>query len=171
MLFGDYKANFEARKSLLRFPDGTRQLGDQCEAKSRPEMPPWLVDWAIIYPDGNHVRVKEYYVPQLHPNYDRGIRKHFSYQYGATTQTDAKGKPFTASDQDTVIRLDRDQWAKPHMHYAGKSHIYQESLTGSFIINDVEMFQFIEAVETHRQSSHCPFEDILFFALKKAGKN
>jgi hypothetical protein len=170
MLFEEYKNRFDSRRVKLSFPPGTKHLGGSCEAKSRPAMPPWGVDWAILFPDGNHIRVKEYYVPQTHPNYDHGVRKHFSYQYGATTTTDPKGMPRTQSGRDTIIRLDLDQWDKPHMHYAGKDHIYQESLVGTFVINDMELFDFIEAVDTHRKTSGCRFEDILFFELKENKK-
>jgi hypothetical protein len=167
MLFGEYQANFDKRKALLNFPPGTHQLGGTCEAKFRPAMPPWLIDWAILYADGNHIRVKEYYVSQGPPNFDHGIRKHFCYQYGLTSGTDSKGMPRTTSDRDTVIRLDRDQWG-PHMHYGRRAHVQQDTLSGSFVINDSELFDFIEAVETHRQSG-CRFEDILLFELNKVG--
>jgi hypothetical protein len=165
MLFSDYKANFDTRKASLKFAIGTQQFGGTCEAKARPAMPPWMVDWAIVYADGNHIKVKEYYVSQGPPNFDNGTRKHFCYQYGLTTGTDSRGMPWTTSDRDTVIRLDRDQWG-PHMHYAGRAHLQQASLTGTLVINDVELFDFIEAVETHRQSG-CRFEDILLFELKQ----
>jgi hypothetical protein len=168
MLFSEYKANFDARKASLNFPSGARQLGGTCEAKSRPAMPPWLVDWAILYADGKHIRVKEYYVSQGPPDFNHGIRKHFCYQYGLTSGTDPKDMPWTTSHRDTVIRLDCDRWG-PHMHYGGNDHLQQESLTGSLAINDVQLFDFIEAVETHRQSG-CRFEDILFFELNKVGK-
>ncbi len=167
MLFRDYKASFDARRAKLKFEPGTRQLGIGCETKVKPAMPPWVMDWAVIYPDGLHIRVKETYKPKLHPHYDQGERMHFCFQYGATTAWDAKGMPRTASDRDTVIRLDRDQFG-PHMHFAGKAHIKQESLDGTFVIDNVEVFEFIEAVETCRLSG-CSMEEILFFSLKKDG--
>jgi hypothetical protein len=126
------------------------------------------MDWAILYADGKHIRVKETYRPKPHPLYNQGERQHFSFQYGATTTRDSKGMPRTASDRDTVIRLDRDQFG-PHMHYAGQAHIGQEGLTGKLIIDDIEVFEFVEAVETCRQSG-CSMEDILFFALKNEVK-
>jgi len=169
MLFQEYKANFETKKALLKFPPGTMHEGVGCETKVQPSMPPWIMDWAILYPDGYHIRVKETYKPKPHPLYNQGQRHHFSFQYGKTTSRDAKkNMPRTASDQDTIIRLDRDQFG-PHMHYAGRSHIEQESVTGKFIIDNAEVFEFIEAVETCRQSG-CSMEDILFFSLKKEAK-
>jgi hypothetical protein len=168
MLFEDYKADFDSRIAALRFPSGTRQEGVGCETRVNPNFPPWIVDWAILYPDGLHIRVKETYKPKPHPLYNQGQRLHFCFQYGSTTARDAKGMPRTASGRDTVIRLDRDQFG-PHMHYAGRDHIQQEDLTGKFIIDDIELFEFIDAVETHRQSG-CPMEEILFFALKKEGR-
>jgi hypothetical protein len=126
------------------------------------------MDWAILYPDGTHIRVKETYKPKAHPLFAQGERMHFCYQYGLTSACDSKGMPRTACDRDTVIRLDRDQFG-PHMHYGGKAHIKQESLTGSFVIDNAEVFEFIEAVETNRQS-HCSFEEILFFGIRKDGR-
>lgn len=168
MLFNDYKANFEARRAALKFPDGTTHEGVGCETKVQPNMPPWIVDWAILYPDGFHIRVKELYKPKPHPLYNQGRRTQFSFQYGLTTARDSKGMPRTASDRDTIIRLDHDQFG-PHMHYAGRNHIQQEELDGKFIIDDIELFEFIDAVDTHRQS-HCPMEDILFFDMGKGGR-
>lgn len=168
MLFRDYKANFDNRRAVLKFPPGTRQKGVGCETKVKPAMPPWIMDWAIIYPDGTHIRVKETYKPKPHPLYNEGERMHFCFQYGATTSWDAKGMPRTASDHDTIIRLDRDVFG-PHMHYAGQSHVKQECLTGTFVINDIEVFEFIEAVETSRQSG-CSMEEVLLFNLRKKGK-
>jgi hypothetical protein len=167
MHFKEYKASFEARRAALKFPAGTTHEGVGCETRVNPDMPPWIVDWAILYPDGKHIRVKETYRPMAHPLYAQGERKHFCFQYGATTARDAKGMPRTASDRDTLIRIDCDQFG-PHMHYAGKSHIKQDALAGSFVIDKIELFEFIEAVDTHRQSN-CPMEEILFFSMKKAG--
>jgi hypothetical protein len=158
MLFRDYKANFDQRRVSLRLPPG----------KSRPAMPPWIMDWAVLYPDGMHFRVKETYRPALPPLSAHGERLHFCYQYGATTGTDRKGMPHTLSDADTVIRLDQDQFG-PHMHYKNKNHVKQEALTGKLILADAEVFAFIEAVETHRMSGSS-FEDILFFELKRGSK-
>ena len=168
MLFRDYKANFDTKRASLKFEAGTRQKGVGCETKVKPDMPPWVMDWAILYSNGFHIRVKETFKPKEHPNYNRGERLHFCYQYGATTATDSKGMPRTASDKDTIIRLDRDPFG-PHMHYAGRAHIKQEDLTGSFVIDRAEVFEFIEAVETCRQSG-CSMDEILFFSLKKDGK-
>jgi hypothetical protein len=165
MLFRDYKANFDTKRAALKFPAGTTHEGVGCETKVRPYMPPWMTDWAILYPDGMHIRVKEYYKPKPHPLYNHGERAQFSFQYGATTTRDKRGMPRTASDHDTIIRIDRDQFG-PHLFYDGTNHIKQESLEGPFVIDNVELFQFIEAVETHRQSSGCPMEDIFLFSLK-----
>ena len=168
MLFKDYKANFEARRAALRFPPGTVHEGIGCDTRVNPSMPPWVMDWAILYPDDHHIRVKETYKPKPHPLYNQGQRYHFSFQYGKTTARDHKNMPRTASDRDTIIRLDHDQFG-PHMHYAGRDHIQQESLLGKLVIDEIEVFDFIDAVETCRQSG-CSMEDILFFSLKKEGK-
>jgi hypothetical protein len=167
MLFKDYKANFETKKASLKFPPGTTYEGVGCETKVKPEMPPWMTDWAILYSDGMHIRVKEYYKPKVHPLYNQGERVQFSFQYGATTSRDARGMPRTSSDRDTVIRIDRDQFG-PHLHFDGQAHVKQEGLSGSLVIDKVELFEFIEAVETCRQSG-CSMGDILFFVLKNAG--
>jgi hypothetical protein len=168
MLFKDYRSNFEARLAALTFPLGTTQEGIGCETKVNPLMPPWVMDWAILYPDGLHIRVKETYRPKPHPLYNQGQRLHFCFQYGMTTMRDAKGMPRTASSSDTIIRIDHDRFGA-HMHYGGRDHIKQEGLTGKFVIDDIEVFEFIEAVETSRLSG-CAMEDILFFALKKEGR-
>lgn len=168
MLFKDYKANFEAKRAALKFRADTTFRGIGCETKMRPDMPPWMTDWAILYSDGMHIRVKEYYRSKLHPFYDQGERVQFGFQYGATTTVDDKGMPRTASDRDTIIRIDRDKFG-PHLNYGGRNHIPQEDIEGKLVINDVELFEFIEAVETHRQSG-CSMEDIFFFSLKKAAR-
>jgi hypothetical protein len=169
MLFSAYKDNFDTRRAALRFSSTVKQLGGNCIAKSRPAMPPWIVDWAVLYSNGFHLRVKEYFVSKSHPHFDEGERKHFSYQYGVTSDVDEKGMPRTLAKKDNVIRLELDRTDKPHMHLGDTDHIYQEDLTGTFVINNIELFEFVEAVETHRQSALCPFEEIFLFGLKKGG--
>ncbi|MGA7155840.1 MAG: hypothetical protein WBY53_03285 [Acidobacteriaceae bacterium] len=169
MRYAEYKANFDAKLAALKFSDETRLVGVGCETKMRPAMPPWIMDKAILYGDGNHIRVKETYKAQVHPNFEHGERRHFCFQYGATTGIDAKGMPRTASDRDTVIRLDCDNFG-PHIHYKGLGHIKQDDIVGSLIIGQVEVFEFIEAIETHRQSK-CSIEEVFFFDLKRRKGN
>src|SRR4030088_3056679 len=52
--------------------------------------------------------------------------------------------PRTASDRSAITRIDRDQFG-PHLYYAGKNHIKQEKLEGSFVIDNTDLFEFIEA--------------------------
>ena len=167
MLFAEYRADFYRKLARLRLPADCRQIGSGPEAKSRPAMPPWMTDWAILYADDSHIRVKEYYIPDFHPNYAHGVRKHFCFQYGATTGVDRKGMPRTASDRDTVVRLDLDDFG-PHLHFGGRAHVKQHEITGTLVINDIDLFEFIEAVETHRQSG-CSITEVLFFELQ--GRN
>ena len=168
MLFAEYKANFDRKRLALSFAAGVEQKIVGCQTQARPAMPPWVMDWAVLYADGMHFRVKETYKPQPHPNYAHGQRLHFCYQYGATTGTDRKGMPYTVLDSDTIIRLDHDKFGL-HMHYRGRNHINQHEMTGQFKFTECEVFSFVEAVETHRQSG-ASFEDIFFFVLQKGSK-
>ena len=166
MLFGDYKRNFDLQRAKVALPIDVVQKGFGCKTSANPSMPPWVMDWAVLFGDGTHFRVKETYKPAPHPFTSHGERLHFSFHYGATTGTDAKGMPKTISGIDTIIRLDKDQFG-PHMHYAGMNHIQQASITGKFRINNAEVFDFVDAVLTHRMSG-APFGDILFFGLPRS---
>ena len=55
------------------------------------------------------------------------------------------------------------------MHLGTRNHIYQDQISGSFIIENIQIFDFIDAVETHRNSSQCPFSDILILYIEKVG--
>jgi len=168
MRYGDYRSNFYAKRALLRFTGLDREIGPDLAPRARADAPPWALDWSILYKDGHHIRVKEAYTPMAHPNYLLGTRTFFSFQYGATTGLDRKGLPRTTDDVDTIVRFDNTPSQGPHMHYGRKpGHIFQQDIEGSLVISNIELFDFIEAVETHRQSGGCPMDEILFFKMRE----
>ena len=168
MRYRDYLQNYAIKKSALRLPIGTHQMGG-LKCKSSPNVPPWLLDWAIVFPTHTHIRVTEYFVPQAHPNHGLAIRKHFCYHYGPTTDVDHKAMPETKDNAQTIIRIDQDRFG-PHIHYKGQDHVEQNRIAGNFIIQEAEVFEFIEAIRKHQESG-ASFEELLSFTLNDGGTN
>ncbi len=52
------------------------------------------------------------------------------------------------------------------MHYKGIDHILQEEIGGDLIIDDVQVFDFVTAVEEHRKLG-CSMDEILRFSLRE----
>jgi hypothetical protein len=167
--FLDYKKAFDLSRASLKFPPGTIQRGIGCESTRRPRLPPWQVDWAILFDDGNHIRVRETWESMSHPNFDIGKRRHFGYQYGPASGTDEKAMPRTDENSDTILRVDNHPPYGPHVHYNGQNHVTQNNLEGFFQIADAEIFAFIDAVMTSR-GSRCDLADYLDFKIKGTGR-
>jgi hypothetical protein len=165
MRYREYVRQAQSRRDQIKLEDGAQELGPFFSQPTiRPGYPPWTLDWAILFTDGRHIRIKESYKVKPWPHsQDQGERLHFSFQYGETTEMDVKGMPRSTSNRDTILRVDCDRH-NAHMHYGGRNHIQQGELSGSFVISDVDMFDFIEAVDTHRKSG-CSFEDYFFFKV------
>jgi hypothetical protein len=166
MLFSQYQAHILTKKRALKLQDvdaaSERFMLDPQNVRPAP---PWQLDWCIPFKDQMHIRVKEFWRGKPHPEYLEGYRRTFGFHYGPTTGIDRRGWPKTQSNMDTIIRIDLDIDIGPHLCYEGRNHIPQECVAG-IVIAEADLFDFIDAVRTHRESNGCPFEDILGFKVK-----
>jgi hypothetical protein len=108
-------------------------------------------------------RVREEFEPYSFPRVAEACRYAFSFHYGENTGPGYGGKPRSVHDNDTVIRIDDNKLQGPHICYQRTNHILQEHVS-NFEIDKTELFSFLDAVKTVRQS-RCSFEDILLFKI------
>jgi hypothetical protein len=168
--FSTYCAGFYEKKRALKLQNVASELLLLDPNNPGKDAPPWRLDWCVFFNNGMHFRIKERYSPLPHPNMFFGQRETFSYQYGPTTTKDPRGWPRTLDDKETVIRIDVDRDNGPHLNFKGSNHIPQNDIQGKLVISELQLFDFVDAVHTHRLSREISFEEILEFQVNKGGR-
>jgi hypothetical protein len=162
MILSDYESWFETLHNQLSLEEGAREHGPFLGPTIAPGVHHWKLDWAILFRDGMHVRLKETYWPNPFALGGGGRRRHFSYHYGTTpSSVDPRGFP-TPRLSIPTIRLDNDKWG-PHAHFQGEDHIKQARIQG-LQLDSVEMFPFLGVILQHRETK-IPIDDLWGFRL------
>lgn len=147
---GQFKERYDALKDRIVESDST-ECGPFLKSTGKPNMAPWTMDWAVIFADGNYVRVKEAFRQVAKSK--AGERHHLSYHYGPAGATrDNRGIPVTDDAPPAELRIDEDRWGRPHIHMNSKAHIYQDRIIG-YTIRDADVSGFLEAVIEHRRTN------------------
>jgi hypothetical protein len=160
--FARYQNEFWAWHGTVAFEQGTQHVGPNLP------IPPsgiktWRLDWAIMFPDNNYVRVIDQWGPQK-GSLRNSSRYYFSYHYGETPTTfDSRGFPRRHHAASRIIRIDMKTRQDVHLHYENKDHVPEAQVHG-FTIRDADARKFIEAVLEHR-STQKTFGDLLGFTL------
>jgi hypothetical protein len=162
MLYTEYEAWFEGERNKLTLEARCTQVGPLWNV-TPVSRPPWQVNWCVRFTDNKHLKVKESWSPRSLRLGGRGFRRHFAFHYGdLNPASDANGFPLRDPTFLTTIRIDTDAYGA-HMHYEGRDHIYQQNVQG-FNISNADLFEFIEAVQQHRNTGD-PFHKILNFTV------
>lgn len=160
----DFKGKYAALKGDLLEAECI-ECGPFLRTTSEPARAPWKLDWAVLFKDGNYVRVKEIY--RAFSGSKQGEREHFSFHYGAAhpTDRDSRGMPVTNNTSPpAILRIDVDR-NPPHLHLDGENHIEQARVTG-FTINDADMVDFLRAVIDHRKDGSKTLAQLLKISVK-----
>ena len=171
MNFALYATQFQVKHSRISLEPGCIEIGPIL-APTRPNSPPWKMDWAVFFPDSKVAYLYERWsqvpwtpgCPPLSGAARRGYRKHFSFHYGPTNPIKGpSGIPLRdKQNYPAAIRIDVDKWC-PHIHFHGEAHIAQSRVTG-LKIEEVDPFDFMRAVLQHR-SSTTDFDAIMNFRV------
>jgi hypothetical protein len=165
MLFPEYEEWLQVRYRKVTLEPSFIEVGPDYNPTREPDLPPWSMDWSIVFPDGLYIRVKERYTPLRKPRSSEGIRDQFSYHYGvASGLRDSDGHPTKDTSLETIFRIDRDGRAGHHMHYKSEDHISQDRIDG-LILSDMDPFKFVAAVLKQRAAGR-PFDEVLAFAVR-----
>lgn len=160
MTFDEYKKDFWARQPLVTFEPGTRHVGPTLLPPARG-VPRWRLDWIILFPDNNYVRIADQWDP-VKGSRTEGIRAYFSFHYGETPAvSDSRGIPKKHHTEPRVIRIDMKNRNDVHIHYADKDHVPEAQVHG-LKIRDINVLDFINAVVAHRKD-HRTLAEILGF--------
>jgi hypothetical protein len=129
------------------------------------ELPPWVLDFALMYSDGMHIHLGETYVPLPKREGGGGRIYHLSYHYGRHEgRFKASGMP--AFSKSCELRIDIDSLHGRHIHYGGEDHIIEDRLPG-LDFDKIDPFLFIQAIEEHRADGK-PLHEILGFKVEPA---
>lgn len=109
-----------------------------------------------------YIRIYEHYRELPKRDGGGGRLQFFSYHYGLCS-ADRDEDGFPTKEDDCVLRVDIDLRSKRHAHYGGENHIPEVRLVG-LDFDEITPFDFIRAVEIHRQTTK-PLPEILGFKV------
>lgn len=172
MNFALYATQFQVKHSLISLEQGCIEVGPFF-APTKPNSPPWKMDWAVLFPDSKFAYLYERWSqvpwspvrPPLSGAARLGYRKHFSFHYGPTNpikgptgipQRDKQNYP-------ALIRIDVDKRG-PHIHFHGEADHILQSRVPELKIEEVDPFDFMRAVLQHR-ASQTDFDAIMNFKV------
>ena len=164
MLYSEYETHFKQGRARFSFPSAAQHWGRGCETEARPEMPPWMMDWAVVYPDNMFFRSKSYIAPSLPPGNPMAEESCLVITMVQKPGQIPSGMPRTMNNDDTIIRVDLEPRGL-HLHYGKRNHLRQSDITGNFRLDDAEAFSFIRAVELFRRDGQA-FHETLGFAFR-----
>lgn len=151
--WASYLDRFQKEYAVLKtelLKDCSEEIGPFLRPTATPGEAPWLLDWAVIFSDGNYMRVKESFRRCGQPHSGLGQRLHFSYHYGLASQDrDASGFP-DINNSHNILRIDEDRYG-PHLHTKSEDHIPQERVM-QYNIHEADPFQFVKMLIEHRKS-------------------
>jgi hypothetical protein len=149
--YAEYKAWFTGEYETFTLPMNVVECGPFIGPTFAPDLPPWKLNWWLIFQEDNHVISCSEYFEGVRKRPAAGQKSQFSYHYGLhSNKTDSRGCPKHSTRVDTLLRIDLAPHYADHIHFEGVDHIPQTSLTGNLIILDTTMFGFINRVLQHR---------------------
>ncbi len=164
MRYLEYESWLQVEHSKIVLEPHCSEVGPLVAPTTKPDCPPWNMDWCVMFPDGKYCVVRERWFGRRGTPFGAGgHRKMFAFHYGvAPSGRDQDGIPVKDSAYETIIRVDMD-WRGPHMHFGGADHILQHRVSG-FLISDADAFLFVKAVLQHR-SVGTDFPTLLGFTV------
>lgn len=165
MLFINYEKDFNNQHQALdveNWPLFSREWLSW-DGPRKPQSPRWSVDWIVLFQDDMFFRVREQFEPFQMPRVSEGYRDTFSFHYGPKTGLAYGSKPRTMNNDDTIIRIDKDQARGPHLCYNRENHIKQYRVK-NISIEKFDLFKFVRAVIKVRDEK-CSFQDALGFEI------
>jgi hypothetical protein len=157
----EYEAWFQSGCDGITLESGFTLI--QPVITSLGDLPPWVLDFAIMYSDGMYIRIGETYRALPMGQGGGGRLQHLSYHYGRH-KGGFKADGFPAHSSECEIRIDIDPVFDRHIHYQGENHILEARLPG-LDFNTVDPFKFISAVEERRRTGK-PLHEIFGFTVE-----
>lgn len=161
--FAEYKAWFQRECNDITLGSGFTVVGPILSPLPDEDLPPWGLEFAILYSDGMYIRTGEYYRQLPKSSGGGGSLRYFSYHYGPSSGAfDRDGFPVFTKEFE--LRIDVDERSKRHAHYQGEDHIPEARLPG-LDFGNIDPFKFIRAVEEHRRTSK-PLHEVIGFKVE-----
>ena len=168
MRFDSYEAYdkwFTSEYDQTRLEEGAQEIGPFLSFTIKPNLPPWKLEWFIVFGDRKYLRLYEYF-DSAPKEVGGGIRAVFSFHYGDLPPQIRNGKPAWRDHDQVDLRIDLDQSHGLHLHFRGEDHIAQDRVKG-FEFEAYDLFKYISVIKEHRQTQR-PLDEILGFVVEAA---
>jgi len=161
--FSEYQAWFQGECDGITLESGFTHVGPILSPLPDGDLPPWGLEFAILYSDGMYIRIGEHYRQLPKSEGGGGALQYLSYHYGPYTNSfDRDGFPIFLNEFE--LRIDIDHPRQRHAHYQNEDHICEARLPGLNFEN-IDPFKFIRAVEECRRTLK-PLHEILGFRVE-----
>jgi hypothetical protein len=156
-----YKARFDQNRALLQVPADCAVDTPQYRAIDPISPTSWDFSWWLTFADGHYIRCREHWLCRKSP-----ARRHlFTFHYGPIVRRDSDGKIDRHHTDPVLIRFDKKAAEAPHLHYLAPEPHYGQDQVNGLALDNVDMFQFINAVFRVRQGI-TEFPNALGFTLR-----
>lgn len=159
--YQDYKARFAENRAALQVPTDCTAHAPQFRATDPIAPPTWDLSWLLTFTDKHYIRCRELWMCKKPPT-----RRHlFTFHYGPIVSVDRDGNVERHHADPVLIRFDKKAGELPHLHYRNPLPHYDQSRVEGLVLDDVDMFQFVNAVFCVRLGK-TDFHDVMGFTLK-----
>ena len=147
--YQDYKAAFDGKRAKLQTPADCVVQPPVFRPGPGSFVSPrmWDFSWWLTFKDNYYIVCHEIWSQRAgkEPN-----RDYFSFHYGPIVHVDANGKIDRDPSNALVLRICKSTKScePPHLHYK-KPHPaphYEQNRVEGLVLEDVDMFRFVEAV-------------------------
>jgi hypothetical protein len=159
--YQDYKARFDKNRAALQIPPDCTAHAPQYSTFDPIAPTTWDLRWLLTFTDKHYIRCREFWSCRTNPS----LRHIFTFHYGPIVNQDATGKIDRHHTDPVLIRFDKKGGGPPHLHYRKPEPHYDQSRVQGLALDDVDMFQFVNAVFSVR-AGKTDFHDVLGFTLK-----
>jgi hypothetical protein len=159
--YQNYKARFDKNRALLQVPSDCTVHTPQFRATDLVAPTTWDLRWLLTFTDKNYARCREFWSCRTDPPQ----RHIFTFHYGPIISEDANGNIDWHHTDPVSIRFDKKSGGSPHLHYRNPEPHYDQNRVEGLVLDDIDMFQFVDAVFGVRLGK-TDFHDVLGFTLK-----
>ena len=156
-----YKARFAESRAALQVPSDCTAHTPQFRAIDLIAPTTWDFQWLLTFTNRHYIRCREFWSCRKNPPQ----RHIFTFHYGPIISEDANGNIDRHHNDPVLIRFDKKGGEPPHLHYRNPEPHYDQSRVEGLVLDDVDMFQFVDAVFRVR-SGTTDFHDVMGFTLK-----
>jgi hypothetical protein len=147
--YQDYKARFEESRALLKVPEDCTARIPRYNAIDLVDPKSWDFCWFLVFGNNDYICCRESWA-------GRPPKRHYlSFHYGPIVRVDNGGNIERDQNNPLMIRICKSKDGIPHLHYRHPHPFpdYKQSQIDGLVLEDVDMFQFVQAVFRSRSNN------------------